>query len=127
MTLPHASTIFAFTVGTVFMVAAVTDSAQDKATILRNARTAVEANMSTAAGKTYDEQFGSEFAQKHLEPLRQCKQTDGSDLTSFWMLFRLDKDGSVREMLLYPAKSVPPTSSYTNVCTVWFPKGTVLP
>ena len=62
--------------------------------------------MSTAAGKTYDEQFGTEFGQKHLVPLRQCKQSDGSDLTSFWMLFKLDKDGSVREMLLYPETKI---------------------
>ena len=87
------------------MVAAVMVSmvsAQDKSTTLRDARAAVEANMSTATGKTYDEQFGSEFGQKHLGPLKQCKQTDGGDLASFWMLFKLDKDGSVREMLLYP-------------------------
>jgi hypothetical protein len=96
------STIFAFMVGTLFMVAAVMVSAQDKPTGLREARAAIEANMSTAAGKTYDEQFGTEFGQKPLGPLRQCKQNDGSDLTSFWMLFKLDKDGSVREMLLYP-------------------------
>jgi hypothetical protein len=84
------------------MVAAVMVSAQDKPTGLKDAQAAIEANMSTAAGKTYDEQFGTEFGQKHLGPLRQCKQSDGSDLTSFWMLFKLDKDGSVREMLLYP-------------------------
>ena len=77
-------------------------SAQEKPKGLRHARAAIEANMSTAAGKTYDEQFGTEFGQKHLVPLRQCKQSDGSDLSSFWMLFKLDKDGSVREMLLYP-------------------------
>jgi len=96
------STILAFTVGTLFMVAGVMVSAQDKPTGLRDARAAVEANMNTAAGKTYDEQFGTEFGQKHLGPLKQCKQSHGSDLTSFWMLFKLDKDGSVREMLLYP-------------------------
>src|SRR5664279_190714 len=96
------STILAFTVGTLLGGAAVTVSAQDKLTGLRDARTAVEANMSTAEGKTYDEQFGAEFGQKHLGPVRQCKQSDGSDLRSFWMLFKLDKDGSVREMLLYP-------------------------
>jgi hypothetical protein len=96
------STILAFMVGTLFVVAAVMVSAQDKPTSLRDARAAVEANMSTGAGKTYDEQFGAEFGQKYLGPLRQCKQSDGSDLTSFWMLFKLDKDGSVREMLLYP-------------------------
>jgi len=96
------SAILAFTAGTLFVVAAGTVGAQDKPTCIRDARAAVEANMSTAAGKTYDEQFGTEFGQKHLGPLKQCKQRDGSDLTSFWMLFKLDKDGSVREMLLYP-------------------------
>src|SRR5271169_1384289 len=63
------STILAFTVGTLFMVAAVMVSAQDKPTGLRDARAAIEENMSTAAGKTYDEQFGTEFGQKHLGPL----------------------------------------------------------
>jgi hypothetical protein len=84
------------------MVTAVIAFAQDRPTSLRDARAAVEANTSTAAGKTYDEQFGTEFVQKHLGPLKECKQSDGGDLTSFWMLFKLDQDGSVREMLLYP-------------------------
>lgn len=97
-----SSTILTFMAATLFMVAAEIIFAQDKPTGLRDARAAVEANMSTAAGKAYDEQFGAEFGQKHLGPLRQCKQSAGSDLTSFWMLFKLDKDGSVREMLLYP-------------------------
>ena len=102
MTRTATSTILAFMVVTLFVAAGVMVSAQDKPTSLKDARAAVEANMTTAAGKTYDEQFGTEFGQKHLGPLRQCKQSDGSDLTSFWMLFKLDKDGSVREMLLYP-------------------------
>ena len=96
------STILAFTLGTLFVFAGVMVFAQDKPTGLRDARAAVDSNMNTAAGKAYDEQFGTEFGQKHLGPIRQCKQGDGSDLTSFWMLFKLDKDGSVREMLLYP-------------------------
>jgi hypothetical protein len=102
MTRNPTSTILTLMVGIVCAVTAMTASAQDKPTSLSDARTAVEANMSTAAGKTFDEQFGTEFGQKHLGPLRQCKQSDGSDLSSFWMLFKLDKDGSVREMLLYP-------------------------
>jgi len=102
MTRTATSTILAFMVVTLFVAAGVMVSAQDKPTGLKDARAAVEANMTNAAGKTYDEQFGTEFGQKHLGPLRQCKQSDGSDLTSFWMLFKLDKDGSVREMLLYP-------------------------
>ena len=102
MTRTATSTILAFMVVTLFVAAGVMVSAQDQPTGLKDARAAVEANMTNAAGKTYDEQFGTEFGQKHLGPLRQCKQSDGSDLTSFWMLFKLDKDGSVREMLLYP-------------------------
>ena len=87
---------------TLFVVAGRMVSAQDKPTGVKDARAAIEANMTTAAGKTYDERFGTEFGQNHLGPLRQCKQTDGTDLTSFWILFKLDKGGSVREMLLYP-------------------------
>lgn len=93
--------IFSFVVGLLFMSTAAV-SAQNKPTNLKDARAAVETNMSTATGKAYDEQFGAEFGQKHLGPLRLCKQSAGGDLTSFWMLFRLDKDGSVRELLLYP-------------------------
>ena len=102
MKLTYTSTILAFMVGSLFMLAAEMISAQDRPTSLSDARAAVEANMSTAAGKAFDEQFGAEFGQKHLGPLRQCKQSSGGDLTSFWMLFKLDKDGSVREMLLHP-------------------------
>jgi hypothetical protein len=54
-------------------------------------------------GKAYDEQPGTEFVQKHLAPLRQCKQNAGDDLRSFWILLKLDKDGTVKEVLLYPA------------------------
>ena len=53
-------------VGSLFMFAAKMISAQDRPTSLSDARAAVEANMSTAAGKAYDEQFGTEFGQRHL-------------------------------------------------------------
>jgi hypothetical protein len=77
--------------------------AEDKPTSLSDARDAVEANLRTSEGKAYDEQLGTEFVQKHLGPLRQCKQSAGDDLRSFWILLKLDKDGTVKEVLLYPA------------------------
>ena len=40
--------------------------------------------------------------EKHLSALRQCKQSAGNDLDSFWILLRLEKDGGVQEVLLYP-------------------------
>ncbi len=55
----HTSTIVVFMVSTIFMVAVVMVPAQDKPTSLRDARAAVEANMSTAAGKTYDRSVGA--------------------------------------------------------------------
>lgn len=76
--------------------------AEDKPTSLPNAQAAVEANLRTSEGKAFDEQMGTEFVQKHLGPLRQCKQSNGGDLRSFWILLKLDKDGSVKEILLYP-------------------------
>jgi hypothetical protein len=76
--------------------------AEDKPTSLSEARAAVEANLRTPEGKKYDEQMGTEFLQKHLGPLRQCKQTSGDDLRNFWILLKLDRDGTAKEVLLYP-------------------------
>lgn len=76
--------------------------AEDKPTSLSDARAAVEANLRTPQGKTFDEKLGTEFAASHLGPLRQCKQTAGDDLRSFWILLKLDKEGTVKEVLLYP-------------------------
>lgn len=78
-------------------------SGEDKPTSLSAAQSAVETNLKTPEGKAYDAQLGNEFVQKHLGPLRQCKQAAGGDLTSFWILMKLDKDGAVKEVLLYPA------------------------
>jgi hypothetical protein len=74
---------------------------QNKATNLKDARDAVEANMRTAEGKKFDEQLGNDFAQHHMGPLHQCKQ-NGAPLENSWMLLKLDKDGVPREILLYP-------------------------
>jgi hypothetical protein len=76
--------------------------AADKATSLSDARDAVEANMRTGDGKKFDEQFGADFVQKHLGPFRDCKATAGGDVKDFWLLMRLDKQGTAREVLSYP-------------------------
>lgn len=76
--------------------------AEEKATTLDDARTAVEANLKTPEGKAYDERLGKEFMEKHLSTMKQCKQGAGNDLGSFWILMKLDKDGAVKEVLLHP-------------------------
>jgi len=76
--------------------------AADKPTSLSEARDAVEANMRTSEGKKFDEQFGGEFVQKHLGPFHDCKAAAAGDLKDFWILMKLDKDGTAREVLLYP-------------------------
>jgi hypothetical protein len=78
-------------------------SAADKSTSLSDAQAAIEANLRTSEGKAFDERMGNEFVQKHMTPLRQCKPTAGNDLGSFWILLKLDKDGSVEEVLLHPS------------------------
>jgi hypothetical protein len=75
---------------------------QDKPTSLAEARAAVEANLRTSEGKAYDEQIGKEFQQKYLAALRECKESSGGDLTSFWILMKLDEAGAVKEVLLSP-------------------------
>jgi hypothetical protein len=75
---------------------------EEKSTSLPDARAAVEKNLSTPEGKKFDEQLGSDFVSKHLGPLRQCKQTADDDLRSFWILIKLNPDGTAGEVLLYP-------------------------
>lgn len=77
-------------------------SADDKPTSLSDARAAIDANLKTPEGKAYDQKLGQEFQEKYLGTMKQCKQSAGNDLDSFWMLLKLDKDGAVREVLLYP-------------------------
>jgi hypothetical protein len=77
--------------------------AEDKPANLSDARAAIEANMKTPQGKAYDEKFGSEVMQNYIAGMRQCLKTVGGDAKSFWMLFRLKQDGTVREILLAPA------------------------
>ena len=76
--------------------------AHDEPTSLADARAAVEANLKTPAGQAYDQQFGKEFMQKQLPALKRCKESAGKDLSSFWLLIKLDKGGAVKEVLLHP-------------------------
>jgi hypothetical protein len=82
--------------------------AQNKPTSLSDAQAAVEANLRTPEGKAYDEKLGTEFVQSHLGAIRQCKQSAGDDLRNLWILLKLEKDGIVKEVLLYPATKVGP-------------------
>lgn len=77
--------------------------AQDKPTSLRDAQAAVEANLQTPEGKAYEEKMGKEFPDNYLGTMRQCKQSAGDDLRSFWILMKLGQDGGVNEVLLYPS------------------------
>jgi hypothetical protein len=77
-------------------------TSEEKATSFADARAEVERNLNTPDGKKFDEQMGTEFVSRHLQPLRQCKQTAGDDLRSFWILLKLNKDGTTSEILLYP-------------------------
>jgi hypothetical protein len=77
--------------------------AGDKATSLSVAQAAIQANLRTSEGKAFDDRMGKDFAEKHLGALRQCKASAGSDLTNFWILLKLNHDGTAAELLLYPA------------------------
>lgn len=85
-----------------FAVATWLAHAQDRPTSLSEARAAIDANLKTPEGKDFDERLGKDFFEKHMGPLRQCRQSAGNDLDSFWILLKLDKDGAAREVLLYP-------------------------
>lgn len=95
-------------IGTILLLLAGSALSEDKPTSLSDARTAAEANLRTSEGKTYDEKLGAEFVQKHLGALRPCKQAAGDDLRSFWILLKVDKDGTVKEVLLSPETKMGP-------------------
>jgi hypothetical protein len=85
-----------------FLVGTSVVVADDKPTSVSDAREAIDANMRTTEGRAYDQQMGKEFAQKYLDTMKRCKKSAGNELESFWMLLKLDKDGVVKEILLYP-------------------------
>jgi hypothetical protein len=89
----------ALAVGCLLM--AVGTVAGDRATSLKDAQAAIDASLKTPEGKAFDERMGSEFSAHHLDPLRKCKAA-GNPLENFWILFRLDANGGVEEVLLYP-------------------------
>jgi hypothetical protein len=85
------------------LIALASSSAENSVTTLREAQSAVDANLSTPEGKAYDRQLSREFADKYLPTMRQCKQNSDGDLRSFWILMKLAQDGAVNEVLLYPS------------------------
>jgi hypothetical protein len=77
-------------------------NADDRPTALADAAAAVEANMKTREGKAYDAQIGRDLAKKYPPVMKACKEKAEGDTRSFDMLVRVEKDGSVREVLLHP-------------------------
>jgi predicted outer membrane protein len=57
--------------------------AGDKPTSFSDAQAAIDANLRTSEGKAFDERMGNDFVEKHMAPLRACKQAAGGDFTSF--------------------------------------------
>ncbi len=71
---------------------------------LSDAAAAVDANLKTFAGKQYDDAMGKEFSAKYLSSLKQCKQSmpSGASLDPFDMFLKLDAEGKVLQVLVYP-------------------------
>lgn len=96
--LSSAATLLAF----VLALASIGSAADRKQ--LDAALAAVEANLKTAAGKQYDERMGTEFFQKYLPSLKQCKQSlpSGESINNFDMFLKLNGSGQVSDALVYP-------------------------
>jgi len=71
---------------------------------LEAALAAVDANLKTSAGKQYDALIGKEFPEKYWSSVRQCKQSlpPGTAVDPFDMFVKLNADGKVQEVLVYP-------------------------
>ena len=71
---------------------------------LTAALAAVDANLKTSAGKQYDELIGKELPEKYFSSIKQCKQSlpPGAGINPFDMFLKLNNDGKVQEVLIYP-------------------------
>jgi hypothetical protein len=80
--------------------------ADDKPTPIATAAAAVEANMKTSEGRAYDAQIGKELTNKYPPVMKVCKEKANGEGRGFDMLVRVEKDGAVGEILLYPSTKV---------------------
>jgi hypothetical protein len=80
--------------------------AGDQPTSISAAAAAVEANMKTREGQAYDAQIGRDLMKKYPPTLKACKEKAGGEIRSFDMLLRVERDGTVKEVLLYPATKI---------------------
>jgi hypothetical protein len=80
--------------------------ADEKPTPISAAASAVDANMKTPEGKAYDAQFGKDFVKKYPPIIKACKEKAEGDARSFDLLVRIEKDGTVKEVLQHPATKV---------------------
>jgi hypothetical protein len=103
------------------LIGAATLTGEDKPTSLTDARAAVEANLKTPEGKAYDEKLGKEFMEKHLATMKQCKASAGNDLESFWILMKLDNDGTVKEVLRHPTTKMGTCARETLLKSAFLP------
>jgi hypothetical protein len=62
--------------------------------------------LKTSEGKQYDEALGKEFSAKYLASIKQCKQASAS-AEPFDMFIKLDREGKVQEVLVYPETPYP--------------------
>lgn len=90
----------------IFVYWAWNPPSEQKPSTVSDARAAIEKNLSTPEGKSYDKQLGPELMQRYADSLRHCKQTAGGTADSFWILLKLKKDGSVNEVLLSPETKI---------------------
>jgi len=101
-----ASRLFVVTVLLLLLFNQVRTRADNKPTSVAAAAAAVEANMRTPEGKAYDAQVGRDLAKKYPPVMKACKEKAESDTRSFDMLVRVDKDGTVKEVLLHPPTTI---------------------
>jgi hypothetical protein len=80
--------------------------AEDEPTPIATAAKAVEVNMQTPEGKAYDEQIGKDLGKKYPPVMKACKEKAEGDTRSFDMLVRVDKQGTVSEVLLHPSTKI---------------------
>ena len=77
-----------------------------QATSFADAQAAAEANMLTPEGLAYDDQLGTHFMQKHVKDMQLCMNKVKNRERGFWILLRIDKNGSAKEIVARPSSKL---------------------
>ncbi len=94
-------------VATITVVTGHASAAAETPSAFDDALKTAQANAATPDGKTFDDEIGRQFGERHADTMVRCTHdVPESELASFELLLKLAADGKVQEGLVRPETKV---------------------